>query len=67
MGNERFLKGELGTHFIDREVTLIDDMKRIAKQEQSLREKLPVPGEEKKKIAAIAVASAMAQVYSKSS
>jgi hypothetical protein len=67
MGNERFLKGELGTHFIDREVTLIDDMKRIAEQEQSLREKLPVPGEEKKKIAAIAVASAMAQVYSKSS
>jgi pyruvate carboxylase subunit A len=66
MRNERFVKGELGTHFIDREVTLIDDMKRIAEQEQSLREKLPSPGEGKKKIAAVAVAAALTQIYSRS-
>ena len=62
MRNERFLKGELGTHFIDREATLIDDMKRIAEQEQSLREKMPSLGEEKKKIAAIAAATALTRM-----
>jgi pyruvate carboxylase subunit A len=62
MRNERFLKGELGTHFIDREVTLIDDMKRIAEQEQSLQEKLPSLGEEKRKIAAIAAVTALVQM-----
>ena len=34
-------KGELGTHFLEREITLIDDMKRIVEQEQALGEKLP--------------------------
>jgi hypothetical protein len=41
-------------------------MKRIAEQEQSLREKLPSPGEGKKKIAAVAVAAALTQIYSRS-
>jgi pyruvate carboxylase subunit A len=62
MRNERFVKGELGTHFIDREVTLIDDMKKFAEQEQ-LGQKLPHPAEEKKKIAAIAAAAALVQMY----
>jgi acetyl/propionyl-CoA carboxylase alpha subunit len=33
MENPRFMRGELGTHFIDRETTLMDDMKRIMEQE----------------------------------
>ena len=36
MENERFVRGELGTHFVDREVTLIDDMKRIVELERDL-------------------------------
>ena len=41
MGNERFVRGELGTHFMEQEVTLIDDMKRIAERGRSLGERLP--------------------------
>jgi pyruvate carboxylase subunit A len=60
MENERFVMGNLGTQFIDSETTLIDDMKRIAEREQSLQEKLPRCSIEKKKIAAVAVAVAVA-------
>ena len=42
MANERFVRGDLGTHFVEQEVTLIDDMKRIVEQRQDLGEKLPI-------------------------
>jgi pyruvate carboxylase subunit A len=54
MENERFTKGELGTHFIDSEATLIDDIKRIMEQQKPLQEKLARISEDKRKIAAIA-------------
>jgi pyruvate carboxylase subunit A len=57
MENERFAKGELGTHFIDSEATLIDDIKRIMEQPKPLQEKLTRISEDKKKIAAIAAAA----------
>jgi pyruvate carboxylase subunit A len=57
MENESFVKGNLGTQFIDVETTLMDDMKRIASQAPSLQEKLPHPSIEKKKIAAAVVAA----------
>lgn len=59
MGNERFVQGELGTHFVDREVTLIDEMKRIVELEQSLGDRLSPLAEDKKRIAAIAAVTAM--------
>jgi pyruvate carboxylase subunit A len=59
LGNERFIKGELGTHFIDRETTLIDDMKQIMERYPLLQEKLPHVSEAKKRAAAIAVAAAI--------
>ena len=62
MENERFVKGELGTHFIDSEATLMDDAKRIAEQERPLQAKLAHLSDEKKKIAAIA-AVAIASRY----
>lgn len=61
MENERFIKGELGTHFIDNETTLIDDMKRIMEQQKPLQQKLSHLSDEKKKIAAIAAVAAMVQ------
>ena len=40
MENPRFVKGDLGTHFIDSETALMDDMKRIVEREKPLDEKL---------------------------
>jgi pyruvate carboxylase subunit A len=62
MKNERFIKGDIGTHFIDQEVTLIDDMIWLAEHEHPLREKLPHDPSGKKKIAAIAAATVF-QMY----
>ena len=59
MRNERFVQGELGTHFVDREVTLIDDMKKIVEQERNLGERLSHLAEDRKRIAAIAAVTAM--------
>jgi pyruvate carboxylase subunit A len=58
MGNPRFVKGELGTHFIESETTLIEDMKRIVEEQKSLPDRLSYLSEEKKKAAAIAAAVA---------
>jgi pyruvate carboxylase subunit A len=63
MENPRFIKGELGTHFIDRETTLLDDMKRMMEPEKSLEGKLSHLFEEKKRIAAMAAVAAVTQVY----
>jgi pyruvate carboxylase subunit A len=59
MENERFVRGELGTHFVDQEVTLVDDMKQIIETRQNLGERLPHLSEDKKRIAAIAAATAI--------
>jgi pyruvate carboxylase subunit A len=59
MGNERFARGELGTHFVDQEVTLTDDMKRIVELGQNLGNRLCHLSEDKKRIAAIAAVTAM--------
>jgi pyruvate carboxylase subunit A len=60
MENPRFMKGELGTHFIERETTLIDDMKGIIERENPLEEKLSRPIEERRRIAAISAVMAVA-------
>lgn len=60
MENQRFIKGELGTHFIERETTLMDDMKRLMAQEKHLGEKVLGNVAEKRRIAAIAAVSAFA-------
>ena len=59
MANERFVRGELGTHFVDREVTLIEDMREIVDRQGSLGQKLSYLSEDKKKVAAIAAVTAM--------
>ena len=61
MENPRFIAGELGTHFIDMETTLLDDMKKIMKREKPLEEKLSQIFEEKSKIAAISAVAAVIQ------
>jgi pyruvate carboxylase subunit A len=63
MENPRFIRGDLSTHFIESETTLSDDMKKIVERERQLEEKLPHIFDEKKKIAAIAAVTAVAQMY----
>ena len=63
MENPRFISGNLGTHFIEEEVTLIDEMKRITEREQSLEEKLSTIFDTKGRVAAIAAAAVVAQMF----
>jgi pyruvate carboxylase subunit A len=60
MENARFIKGDLDTHFIESEVALGDTIKRIMDTQPLLQDKVPAPSVDKKKIAAIAVAAAVA-------
>ena len=62
--NPRFVAGDLGTHFITKETTLLDDMKRIMEVEKPLEEKLSHIFQEKGRIAAIAAVTAITQTYS---
>jgi pyruvate carboxylase subunit A len=62
MENPRFVKGQLGTHFIDRETTLNEDMRALMEREKPLAEKLNGT-EEKKKLAAIAAVGVVAQMH----
>ena len=63
MENPRFVKGDLGTHFIERETALMDDMKRMREWEKPLEEKLSHSFENKKRIAAIAAVAAITQMH----
>jgi len=58
MENRQFVSGNLGTHFIERETTLPEDMKHLIER-RTLRDTLPVRSMERKKIAAIAAAVAV--------
>jgi pyruvate carboxylase subunit A len=63
MENPRFVKGDLGTHFIETETTLPDDMVAITEREIPLEARLPHGTDDKKRIAAIAAVAAVAQQY----
>jgi pyruvate carboxylase subunit A len=63
MENPRFVKGELGTHFINSETTLMDDMKRMMEREKPLEEKLSHLSEEKRRIAAVSAVAAITQMH----
>lgn len=66
MENPRFVAGDLGTHFIEKETTLLADMKAIMEREIPLETKLPHGTDDKKRIAAIAAVAALAQRYGRS-
>jgi pyruvate carboxylase subunit A len=61
MNNASFVAGDLSTHFIERETTLIEDMKRIMDHEHPLEEKLSEIFDENRRIAAIAAVTALTQ------
>jgi pyruvate carboxylase subunit A len=63
MENGRFIKGELGTHFIERETTLLDDMKRITEQQKPFSGEGIQSLEAKKRAAAIAAAAVVTEMH----
>jgi pyruvate carboxylase subunit A len=63
MENPRFVSGELTTHFITTETTLLDDMRRIQERERPLEDKLTQVFEDKRRVAAIVAATQVAQAY----
>ena len=62
MENPRFIRGEIGTHFIETETGLMEDMKTILSQEQTLKDKLPSKSGQKARVAAIAATAAFTQM-----
>ena len=62
MNNPRFVAGDMETHFIDRETHLIEDMKRIMEEEKQLEEKLSGIFDERRVVAASAVAAILTQL-----
>jgi hypothetical protein len=56
MENSRFVKGDLGTHFIDQESGLLNAMKQHVERRDTLAALLPAVSDDKKKIAAISAA-----------
>jgi len=65
MENPRFVAGDLSTSFIERETTLLEDMKQIMDREQPLEAKLSQIFETSKKAAAIAAVAAITQMNPK--
>jgi pyruvate carboxylase subunit A len=63
MENSRFIEGELGTHFIEKETSLVDDMKRIAEQWKPFHGAEFPSRDAKKKTAAIAAAAVVTECY----
>lgn len=53
LANPRFISGELGTHFIESETSLMEVMKGMIESETPLAEKLPRSSIEKKRVAAV--------------
>ena len=62
MANERFQRGELGTHFIDQEISLAGSIRDFAEQVGRAQEKLSRVSDQRRKIAAMAVATSLARV-----
>jgi len=62
MENPRFIAGDLSTHFIDTEPTILEDMKRIMEREKPFEERLSQIFDEKKRIASIAAVAAIQQM-----
>jgi pyruvate carboxylase subunit A len=65
MENLRFIMGEIGTHFIEEETGLIEDIKAVLAQEQSLGDKLSVKSVQKARVAAIAASVMYQQLQAK--
>ncbi|MEW6142307.1 MAG: acetyl-CoA carboxylase biotin carboxylase subunit [Chloroflexota bacterium] len=62
MENPRFVAGDFGTSFVDRETTLVEDMRAIVSREEALEDKLSQIFDEKRRVAAAAAAAIIVQL-----
>jgi pyruvate carboxylase subunit A len=62
MENPRFIQGEFGTHFIETETGLMQDIETILSQEQTLADKLPMKSVQKARVAAVAATAVYTQM-----
>ena len=62
MVNSRFVKGDFGTHFIEEETGLNEDMQAILAQEKTLEDKLPLRSTPKSRAAAIAATAVLTRM-----
>ena len=59
MGNGRFLRGDLGTHFVERETTLLEDMRKVVEEGRTVGDQLSHLEDDRKRVAAMAAVTAM--------
>jgi pyruvate carboxylase subunit A len=62
MENPRFVKGDLATHFLESEASLMEDMRRIMEREKPLEEKLSGVFDDRRRRAAVSAVSALLQM-----
>ena len=62
MENTHFIKGEIGTHFIEEETGLMEDMKTMLSKEQTLADRLPSKSDNKARVAAVAATAVYTQM-----
>ncbi|MGD9368286.1 MAG: acetyl-CoA carboxylase biotin carboxylase subunit [Desulfobacteraceae bacterium] len=63
MENPRFIQGAIGTHFIEEENGLMEDMQAIPAHQQTLSDRLPGNALPKSRIAALAATAVAARMY----
>ena len=62
MKSSRFSQGRIGTHFIEKETGLIEDMRAFIEQKQTLADRLPFKSVQKGRIAALAAAAVVTKM-----
>ncbi len=63
MKNPRFILGQIGTHFIEEESGLMEEIKAIAAQRPTLADKLPCTSAQKGRVAAMAATAVVTRMY----
>jgi pyruvate carboxylase subunit A len=63
MKNARFCQGNIGTHFIEEETGLIDEMRIFADQGQTFAGRSPFEGVQKERVAALSAATVATRIY----
>lgn len=63
MENRRYIQGNIGTHFIEEETGLMEEMETIIGQKQMLADRLPFKSDRKARIAAFAAAAVVSRMH----